>query len=66
MAAPPPSPDTPITLKVAFDGASRRFKLPLRDLTASSLETKVRHYLIIKDTPRQSFHPLLSNTGHIH
>ncbi|KAK3493831.1 hypothetical protein B0T13DRAFT_402672 [Neurospora crassa] len=47
MAAPPPSPDTPITLKVAFDGASRRFKLPLRDLTASSLETKLRAHLEI-------------------
>ncbi|CCC10827.1 hypothetical protein SMAC4_07844 [Sordaria macrospora] len=47
MAAPPPSPDTPITLKVAFEGATRRFKLPFRDLTASSLETKLREYLEI-------------------
>ena len=53
MAAPPPSPDTPITLKVAYNGATRRFKLPLRDLTAGSLETKVRHSLITEDMRQQ-------------
>ncbi|KAJ4416022.1 hypothetical protein N0V85_002461 [Neurospora sp. IMI 360204] len=48
MAAPPPGPDTPITLKVVYDGEpTRRFKLPLRDLTASSLETKLRAHLEI-------------------
>lgn len=35
------TPDTPITLKVNFDGVTRRFKLPLRELGAASLEDKV-------------------------
>lgn len=44
MASPiPATPDTLVTLKVNFQGTTRRFKLPLRDLGASSLEDKVRH-----------------------
>lgn len=39
------TPDTLITLKVNFDGATRRFKLPLRELTVASLEDKVRRAL---------------------
>ncbi|KAI0134506.1 hypothetical protein BJ170DRAFT_575466 [Xylariales sp. AK1849] len=41
------TPDTPITLKVNFDGVTRRFKLPLRDLGASTLEEKLRNFLHI-------------------
>ena len=44
MSAPavqPPTPDTPITIKVIYDDSTRRFKLQLRDLTAHSLPKKV-------------------------
>jgi hypothetical protein len=42
MASPTAAtPDTPITLKVNYDGVTRRFKLPLRELGAASLEEKV-------------------------
>ncbi|KAI2638989.1 hypothetical protein GGS26DRAFT_369387 [Hypomontagnella submonticulosa] len=41
------TPDTLITLKVNFDGATRRFKLPLRELTVASLEDKLRAFLQI-------------------
>lgn len=42
MASPSAAtPDTLITLKVSFDGNTRRFKLPLRDLGALTLEDKV-------------------------
>ena len=33
--------DTPITLKVNYEGATRRYKLPLRDLNVNVLENKV-------------------------
>ncbi|KAI0455017.1 hypothetical protein F5B21DRAFT_473440 [Xylaria acuta] len=39
--------DTLITLKVNFDGATRRFKLPLRDLGSNTFEDKVRSFLQI-------------------
>lgn len=35
------SPDTLVTLKINFNGNSRRLKLPLRDLGAATLEDKV-------------------------
>ncbi|KAI1380912.1 hypothetical protein F4677DRAFT_405112 [Hypoxylon crocopeplum] len=41
------SPDTLITLKVNFDGVTRRFKLPLRELVVSTLEDKLRAFLQI-------------------
>ncbi|KAI1662694.1 hypothetical protein F4813DRAFT_384275 [Daldinia decipiens] len=41
------TPDTLITLKVNFDGATRRFKLPLRELVLSTLEDKLRSFLQI-------------------
>ncbi|KAH8670928.1 hypothetical protein BX600DRAFT_233648 [Xylariales sp. PMI_506] len=41
------TPDTPITLKINFKGATRRFKLPLRELGASTLENKLRILLQI-------------------
>ncbi|KAI0386676.1 hypothetical protein F5Y04DRAFT_69576 [Hypomontagnella monticulosa] len=41
------TPDTLITLKVNFDGNTRRFKLPLRELTVASLEDKLRAFLQI-------------------
>lgn len=37
------TPETLITLKVSFDGVTRRFKLPLRELVVSSLEDKVSY-----------------------
>jgi next-to-BRCA1 protein 1 len=43
----PSSPDTPVTLKVNYDGATRRFKVPLRELGANSLENKLRGFLHI-------------------
>ncbi|KAI5860206.1 hypothetical protein GGS23DRAFT_239547 [Durotheca rogersii] len=41
------TPDTMITLKVNFDGATRRFKLPLRELVVHNLEDKLRSFLHI-------------------
>lgn len=39
---PSPSPDTPITIKIALNnGENKRFKLALRDLGAISLPDKV-------------------------
>jgi hypothetical protein len=37
----PTNPDTLVTLKVNVEGSNRRFKLPLRDLGASTLPDKV-------------------------
>ena len=40
---PAPSPDTPITIKIALsNGENRRFKLALRELGANTLPDKVR------------------------
>ena len=39
------TPDTLITLKVNFDGATRRFKVPLRELGLGALEDKVSFFL---------------------
>jgi len=39
--------DTPITIKVTLDGISRRFKLPLRDMGMSVLDSKLRSMLSI-------------------
>ncbi|KAI1758514.1 hypothetical protein GGR53DRAFT_516874 [Hypoxylon sp. FL1150] len=47
MASSSVNPDTLITLKVNFDGATRRFKLPLRELVVSTLEDKLRAFLQI-------------------
>ena len=42
MASPSTAtPETLITLKVNYDGNTRRFKLPLRDLGANTLDDKV-------------------------
>ncbi|PGG97819.1 hypothetical protein GX51_07131 [Blastomyces parvus] len=56
MAAPyqplqsaPVGPETPISIKILFEGYSRRFKLPLRELGASSLPQKIRQLLAIPD-----------------
>lgn len=42
------SPDTVITLKINIDGTNKRFKLPLRDLGASTLPGKVCPLLLHK------------------
>jgi next-to-BRCA1 protein 1 len=39
------SPDTLVTIKATLDGASRRFKLPLRELGVNVLESKLRLHL---------------------
>ena len=39
--APATSLDSPITIKIAVDGTNRKFRLPLRDLTVNSFESKV-------------------------
>jgi hypothetical protein len=47
MAAPASTtPETLITLKVNYDGNTRRFKLPLRELGANSLELKVCYDIV--------------------
>ncbi|KAI0971566.1 hypothetical protein F4678DRAFT_472526 [Xylaria arbuscula] len=44
--------DAPINLKINFDGTTRRFKLPLRDVGANVFEDKIRGLLNIStDTP---------------
>jgi next to BRCA1 gene 1 protein len=45
------NPDMPITLKINYDGVTRKFKLPLRDLGASTLEDKVGSPLKHIDAP---------------
>ena len=51
MAAPAKSvtPDTEITIKVAIDGNHRRFRLPLKELTASTLPNKVCFDFLLRD-----------------
>ncbi|KKY37238.1 putative zz type zinc finger domain-containing protein [Diaporthe ampelina] len=51
----PATPDTLVTLKVNFQGSTRRFKLPLRDLGASSLEDKIRASLCIAPGAHATF-----------
>jgi next-to-BRCA1 protein 1 len=41
----PTTPDTLITIKVSFEGNYRKFKLPLRDLGASVLPSKLHNFL---------------------
>ncbi|KAK2741348.1 hypothetical protein FQN57_005632 [Myotisia sp. PD_48] len=43
----PIDPDTLITVKVAYEGTNRRFKLPIRDLGAYSFPQKIRELLSI-------------------
>ena len=47
--------DTIVTLKVNFQGGTRRFKLPLRDLGPNSLEDKVRHVISYRQTVGLAF-----------
>ncbi|KAI8630004.1 hypothetical protein F5Y19DRAFT_474950 [Xylariaceae sp. FL1651] len=46
-SSPTTTADTLINLKVNLDGATRRFKLPLRDLGANVFEDKLRAFLQI-------------------
>jgi next-to-BRCA1 protein 1 len=41
-STPATNQDTLVTLKINIEGSNRRFKLPLRDLGASTLPDKVR------------------------
>lgn len=43
----PTNPETLVNLKINIEGANRRFKLPLRDLGASTLPDKLRALLAI-------------------
>ncbi|KAK6526301.1 hypothetical protein TWF694_004901 [Orbilia ellipsospora] len=51
----PVNPDTLITVKVSYNGAIRRFKLPLRDLGPSVLPTKLRNALTITEDQQVRF-----------
>ncbi|TVY28460.1 Next to BRCA1 gene 1 protein [Lachnellula hyalina] len=46
-SSPATNPDTLVTLKVNVEGTNRRFKLPLRDLGASTLPDKLRFLLAV-------------------
>ncbi|KAK6329743.1 hypothetical protein TWF696_003608 [Orbilia brochopaga] len=54
-APTPVNPDTPITVKVSYNGGIRRFKLPLRDLGPAVLPTKLRAALAIPDGQQVRF-----------
>ncbi|RFU30963.1 hypothetical protein B7463_g5368, partial [Scytalidium lignicola] len=43
----PTNPDTLVNLKINIEGTNRRFKLPLRDLGASTLPDRLRQFLSI-------------------
>lgn len=43
----PVNEDTLITIKISFDDCTKRLKLPLKDLSASTLPIKLRHLLCI-------------------
>jgi len=49
------NPDTLVTLKINIEGSNRRFKLPLRDLGASTLPDKLRFLLAIPPTSEAVF-----------
>jgi len=49
------NPDTLVVLKINIDGSNRKFKLPLRDLGASSLPDKLRFLLNIPPSSQAIF-----------
>jgi len=49
------NPDTLVTLKINIEGSNRRFKLPLRDLVATTLPDKLRFLLSIAPTSEAVF-----------
>ncbi|KAH8602161.1 hypothetical protein B0O99DRAFT_588380 [Bisporella sp. PMI_857] len=49
------NPDTQVVLKINVDGHNRKFKLPLRDLGASTLPDKLRFLLDIPPTTEAVF-----------
>ncbi|PSR91976.1 hypothetical protein BD289DRAFT_496919 [Coniella lustricola] len=51
----PATPDTLVTLKVNFQGSTRRFKLPLRDLGVNVFEDKIRAFLYISPEANATF-----------
>ncbi|TVY59698.1 NBR1-like protein [Lachnellula suecica] len=55
MASSATNPDTLVTLKVNVEGSNRRFKLPLRDLGASTLPDKLRFLLAISPSTEAIF-----------
>ncbi|KAK3377901.1 hypothetical protein B0H63DRAFT_478317 [Podospora didyma] len=57
------SPDTLILLKVNHDGVSRRIRMPLRDLVANSLESKLRLALGLSDEASAVFERYSDSAG---
>ncbi|KAI1459248.1 hypothetical protein F4805DRAFT_90723 [Annulohypoxylon moriforme] len=57
------TPETLITLKVSFDGVTRRFKLPLRELVVSTLENKLRTFLQIPAGTTAAFERYSDSAG---
>ncbi|KAI0885684.1 uncharacterized protein GGS22DRAFT_161621 [Annulohypoxylon maeteangense] len=57
------TPETLITLKVNFDGVTRRFKLPLRELVVSTLEGKLRSSLHIPAETTAAFERYSDSAG---
>ncbi|KAI1093161.1 hypothetical protein F5B19DRAFT_451340 [Rostrohypoxylon terebratum] len=57
------TPETLITLKISFDGVTRRLKLPLRELVVSSLEDKLRSALQIPDGITAAFERYSDSAG---
>ncbi|KAG0651986.1 ZZ-type zinc finger-containing [Hyphodiscus hymeniophilus] len=49
------NPDTLVTLKINIEGSNRRFKLPLRELGATTLPDKLRSLLAIPPTSEAVF-----------
>lgn len=59
MASAQPSLDTVITVKVNYDGTTRRAKMPLRDTAPKVLEEQVRSFALrpIHLVPTVQSHP---------
>ncbi|KAK4463352.1 next to BRCA1 gene 1 protein [Cladorrhinum samala] len=60
---PQVTPMTLITLKVSYEGSTRRFKLPLKDLGINVLETKLREILNIPDETEAVFERYSDSAG---
>ncbi|KAL2358321.1 hypothetical protein BJ546DRAFT_959370 [Cryomyces antarcticus] len=59
----PVTPDTMITIKVSIEGGSRKFKVPLKDLTASTLPNKLRFLLAIPANQEVVFERFSDSAG---
>ncbi|TKA73976.1 hypothetical protein B0A49_05112 [Cryomyces minteri] len=59
----PVTPDTMITIKVSIEGGNRKFKVPLKDLTASTLPNKLRFLLAIPANQEVVFERFSDSAG---